>query len=107
MGLILRIRNVLGSHCGPWTEIYLCFLRPSLKELNNTSDETATTSGNICYVPVHLTLNMCVKKVMRLILYKIIYSIIRLKRHYFLQNNIPLMQHTCPSKSSTDPLSVE
>jgi hypothetical protein len=38
---------------------------------------------------------------MRLILYKIIYSIIRLNQHCLLQKYIPLMQHTWPSEFCT------
>jgi hypothetical protein len=38
---------------------------------------------------------------MRLALYNIIYSIIRLKQHCPLQKNIALMQHTLPSEFST------
>jgi hypothetical protein len=42
----------------------------------------------------------CASKVTILILYKIIYSIIRLNQHHPLQNNIPLLQHTWPSELS-------
>lgn len=41
-----------------------------------------------------------VNKVMRLILYKIIYSVIHLNQLWPLQNNIPMMQHIWPSKLS-------
>jgi hypothetical protein len=49
----------------------------------------------------HIIYMVCVNKVMRLILYKIIYAIIRLNQHCSLRNNIPLMQHTWPSEFST------
>jgi hypothetical protein len=71
---------------------------PRWKCLNNTCDETLTASADIRYLPVCLALSMCVNKVMRLILYKIIYSVIRLNQHCLLKNNSPLIQHSWPSE---------
>jgi hypothetical protein len=42
----------------------------------------------------------CVNKLMRLILYKIVYSNININQHCLLQNNIQLMQHIWPSEFS-------
>jgi hypothetical protein len=49
----------------------------------------------------HTARKKCVNKVMRLILYKIISSIIRLTQHCSIQNSIPLMQHILSNEIST------